>query len=683
MNPLPGVQVTLINPSVKAPYTGMLPGFVAGHYDREELDIDLVKLARRAGARLIVDRAIGLNTATKRVQLADRPDIVYDTLSIDIGITSQIPNLSAHHPEIVPAKPLGRFADAWSRLLAGVRDRDTLTKITVLGGGVAGVELALAMAFRLRESEAPAVSISVLESDAVALRELNASARRKLLAEMASAGIDLQTESGASNIPPDTHFIVSAAGAAPHPWIAETDLALESGYIQVNEHLRSLNTPDVFATGDCAHLTHAPRPKAGVFAVRQAPVLFRNLRAALSGQRLAKYTPQRSYLKLISLGRKSAVTDKWGIGLAGDWVWRWKDRIDQAFMAQFNEARPMPSPSRPEIMALGVQDVLQNHDNACGACGAKVGQAILTDGLRAAGIESLPEDAAIIETETGFEVFSTDHLRAVNSDPYSLAKVAAIHALGDIWAMGAEPKTVLAHIILPPLAGPKQSAMIAEITAGANHVFKHCGVAIAGGHTSSGAELTIGFSISGFCDRSPITQSGACPGDVLVLTKPIGTGVLLAAEMRQLADGDHVQAALESMCQLQGAAAALLAQKATAMTDVTGFGLVGHLLNMLHASGVAAKLDLPSIPLLPGASALIATGVRSTLSDENTRRCVEFLDAETKTAELLFDPQTCGGMLATIPDSEWPEVRDAFDAVAEPIWRIGHVLAGPVRVQSG
>lgn len=683
MKPLLGVQVTLVNPSVKAPYTGMLPGFVAGHYDRDELDIDLVKLARRAGARLIVDRAIGLNTATKRVQLANRPDILYDTLSIDIGISSQIPDLSAHHSEIVPAKPLGRFADAWSRLLAGVRDRDTLPKITVLGGGVAGVEMALAMAYRLRESEAPAVSISVLESDADALRELNASARRKLLAEMASVNIDLQTESQASDIPPDTEFIVSAAGATPHPWIAETGLALESGYIQVNEHLRSLNTPDVFATGDCAHLSYSPRPKAGIFAVRQAPVLFHNLRAALSGQQLAKYTPQRSYLKLISLGRKSAVTDKWGIGLAGDWVWQWKDRVDQAFMVQFNEARPMPAPKRPEIMALGVQDLLEHHDNACGACGAKVGQTSLTDGLRAAGIESPPEDAAIIDTETGFEVFSTDHLRAFNSDPYTLARIAAIHALGDIWAMGAEPKTVLAHIILPPLAGPKQSAMIAEITAGANHVFKHCGVRIAGGHTSSGAELTIGFSISGGRDRPPITQSGARPGDVLVLTKPIGTGVILAAEMQQLADGDHVQVALESMCQLQGAAARRLAQNATAMTDVTGFGLAGHLLNVLHASGVAAQLNLSSIPLLPGASALNAAGIRSTLWDENFRRCEEFLEAETKTAELLFDPQTCGGMLATIPESEWQDVQDAFDAIGEPVWRIGQVLAGPVRVQSG
>ena len=680
MAPLPGVQVTLVNPGVKAPYTGMLPGFVAGHYTREDLDIDLMRLARQAGARLIVDRAIGVDTARKRVLLASRPEIAYDTLSIDVGISSKVPVHAAAYSAIVPAKPLDTFADAWTQILRRTQESSIAPKIAVLGGGVAGVELALSMAFRLREMGHHAPSLTVLESDAVLLRGLNPSARRKLLAEMAKAGIRRQMQASLSDLPSDTDFIVSAAGARPHAWIAETGLALEAGYIKVDQTLRSINTPDVFAAGDCAHLCYAPRPKAGVFAVRQAPVLFRNLQAHLSGEQMTAYAPQKSYLKLISLGRKSAVTDKWGVGLSGNWVWQWKDRIDQAFMAQFREVRKMPTPPRAERLAKGVEDLLDQHDQACGACGAKVAQTPLTEGLAAAGMEAPSEDAAIVESETGFDVFSTDHLRAFNPDPYTLAKIAAVHSLGDIWAMGAVPNTVLAQIILPPLSGPKQSAMIAEIIAGANEIFAQCGTKIAGGHTSSGAELTIGFSISGKMDAPPVRQSGARAGDVLMLTKPIGTGTLLAAEMRQQADGADVQAAIESMCRLQDKAARLLSRTATAMTDVTGFGLAGHLLNILSASDASAVLDLANIPALPGAAPLSEAGIRATLWPDNAARVQAFVDAKVQSATLLFDPQTCGGLLASIPEADVSDVLRAFEDAHEPIWQIGRIQAGPARI---
>ena len=682
MNPLAGVQVTLVNPDVKAPYTGMLPGFVAGHYSRDELDIDLVRLARQAGARLIVDRAVGIDTERKRVHLADRPDIVYDTLSIDVGISSRVPAFEHDHPAVIPAKPLGPFADKWSDLIERSTSGGPPAKVAILGGGVAGVEMALAMAHRLQTVSTDAPSVQIIESEDTLLRELNASARRILLSELAKAGVQIDLQADMSALSADVDFIVSAAGAAPHTWIAETGLSLEAGYIDVDKYLRSTNTPDVFAAGDCAHLSDAPRPKAGVYAVRQAPALFHNLRAQLTGGGLTSYTPQAAYLKLISLGRKSAVTDKWGFGLSGDWVWRWKDRIDQAFMKQFQEPGSMPRPKRPHDMALGVAELLEQQEQACGACGAKVPQTHLTHGLSEAGLAGPPEDAAIVQTDAGYEVFTTDHLRAFNPDPYTLVRIAAVHALGDIWAMGGQPKTVLSQIILPPLAPAKQSAMIAEITAGANAVFAACGTQISGGHSSNGAELTIGFSISASLQDAPITQSGAKPGNVLVLTKPIGTGVLLAAEMRQLADGDDVQAALISMCRLQDQAAALLAQKATAMTDVTGFGLAGHLLNILTASKVAAALDISSLPTLPGASSLSRDGVRSTLWPDNARHAAAFIDADAETASLLFDPQTGGGLLAAIPEEDLPDMLQQFESAGEPIWQIGRILDGPVRIHT-
>lgn len=686
MSPLPGAQVTLVDPNPKAPYTGMLPGYVAGHYQRRDLDIDLVRLARQAGARLIMDRAVGIDTASKRVQLQSRPAIAYDTLSVDIGITSKLTELPGADAHLVPAKPLGAFAQAWSTLVQRVQETQVPPRIAILGAGVGGVELALAMAYRLKAMDLPG-KIVLIEAGEMILRETNAGVRRKLHAELARAKVDILTDTLVTGVTADgvlvgaeerlipANFVVSAAGAAPQAWLAETALDLDQGYIAVDETLRSTNTPHVFAAGDCAHLVPSPRPKAGVFAVRQAPVLYDNLRADLSDRPLSKFSPQRSYLKLISTGRKSAITDKWGIGLSGEWVWRWKDRIDQRFMDQFREPMEMQVPTLPDLHAAGLDQLLDTHTHQCGGCGAKVAQSTLSEGLGHSSGGSL-EDAAIIERDGETQVFSTDHLRAFNADPYVVAKAAAVHALGDVWAMGAVPEAVLAQIILPPLSPDKQALMLEEIMAGAGEMFSACGTKIAGGHTSMGAELTIGFSITGRLDRPAITHAGAQPGNVLMLTKPIGTGTLLAAEMRQMADGADYQAALEVMCRPQATASQLLSGHATALTDVTGFGLAGHLFNILDASGVSARLDLQAIPMLDGALSLAERDVRSTLWPANFAQSARMTMTPSSRSDLLFDPQTCGGLLATIPAKDEAELVAAFQSAGEPIWKIGDITAG-------
>lgn len=686
MNPLAGAQVTLVNPDAKAPYTGMLPGFVAGHYQRADLDIDLVRLARQAGARLIVDRAIGIDTDARTIQLSARPDICYDTLSIDIGITSALTELPGAAGHLIPAKPLDQFADAWTDFVEKARGDKKAVKLVVVGAGIAGVELALAMDFRLKELDISA-QVSLLEARTSILSEASAAARRKLTAELDRAKIDVMTnanitaftEAGLLFDEDEKHFpaefIVSAAGASPHRWLTETSLDLEAGYIAVDATLRVTSTPHVFAAGDCAHMRHAPRPKAGVFAVRQAPILFENLRADLSDRSFQTFRPQKSYLKLISTGRKSAITDKWGIGLSGPRIWQLKDRIDQAFMEQFHKPTIMAAPELPEDRAAGLDDIYQDHSQQCGACGAKVAQSTLERGLDTVLDGSL-EDAAIIKNGDALQVFSSDHLRAFNQDPYTLSKIAAIHALGDIWAMGAKPDAVLSNIVLPPLSPDKQASALREIAAGAAEVFAACGSEISGGHTSSGAELTIGFSIAGRLDGHPIKQNGASPGDSIVLTKPIGTGVLLAAEMRQLADGTDYHAALTSMSRLQDEASHLLRRHATAMTDITGFGLAGHLFNILSASGASARLDLAAIPFLQGAIKLAEQGVRSTLWPSNARRARQMTMTASPRTDLLFDPQTCGGLLATIPASHEAQLFAAFDASNEPIWKIGEITQG-------
>lgn len=665
MKPLPGVRVTVINPGATAPYSGMLPGHVAGHYDRDALDIDLVRLARFAGARMVLGAASRIDPAARVVHVEGRPPIAFDVASIDIGITSAMPALPGFADHAVPAKPLGAFADAWSRY----RKRTGGASVAVIGGGVAGAELAMAMAHALRR-DGRAAQVHLVERDRV-LSVLPGRSASRLRAALASERVNIHESArivavdadglqlaGGDRI--DAHFVTGAAGAYPHPWLAESGLKMVDGFVSVDERLRS-SDPAIFAVGDCAHLAYDPRPKAGVYAVRQAPVLFDNLRATLSGTGgLRAYRPQKDYLKLISLGRKSALADRFGITLAGPLMWRWKDRIDQKFMRQFRDLPRMPAPALPWPRAEGLREAL-GPKPLCGGCGSKVGRGALAQAL---GAQDGPgDDAALLQTGGARQVISTDHLRAMVEDPVLMARIATVHALGDIWAMGAGPQAAVLSIILPRQSEALATRAVTEIVSTARAVLEDAGADLVGGHTTQGAELTIGLTVTGLCETAPITLDGARPGDALILTKPIGSGVIMAAEMAQRARGQDVAAALDVMCQSQSAAARVL-HRAHAMTDVTGFGLVGHLANICSASGTGAKLSLARIPFLPGAVDLARQGIRSTLFPDNRR--ILPTAPETPEADLLFDPQTGGGLLAAVAGDgqvECTALRDAgYDA---------------------
>jgi len=683
MAPLPGTRVTLINPGPTAPYSGMLPGFVAGHYNRDDLDIDLIRLARFAGARVVLGACQGLDPDAKLIHVPGRPPIGYDICSVNVGITSSMPDLPGFSDFAVPAKPLGPFASRWDIYLAG----DGPARVAVIGGGVAGVELILAMAHALRAKGRPA-ELTLVEH-ARALSALGTAAQGRLRAALAAHGVTIREGveiayvdqgavvlAGEERIAAD--FITGAAGARPYEWIAETGLAVTRGFIAVDPSLQS-SDPSVFAAGDCADLIETPRPKAGVYAVREAPILLENLKNALMGNaRRRRYHPQRDYLKLISLGEKSALGEKWGLPFSGPLIWRWKDRIDRRFMDRFRDLPVMRPPAPPELRAAGADELPDTP--MCGGCGAKLGRGALRAALASlpAGdrrdVTALPgDDAAMLTLGGQRQVITTDHLRAFTEDPVTMTRIAAVHALGDIWAMGAEPQAVTVTLILPRMTATLQKRTATEIMGAADAIFRAEGAEIVGGHSSMGTELTIGFTLTGLLDRDPITLAGARPGDALILTKPIGTGVLMAAEMRGAARGDWIAAAFAQMTRPQGDAARLLTG-AHAMTDVTGFGLAGHLLNICEASGLAARLDLAAVPLMAGALELSRQGYRSTLFPDNRALAPEL--PSDPLSDLLFDPQTAGGLLAAVSAEEADRLIVALRAAGHPAARIGSLTAG-------
>jgi selenide,water dikinase len=240
-------------------------------------------------------------------------------------------------------------------------------------------------------------------------------------------------------------------------------------------------------------------------------------------------------------------------------------------------------------------------------------------------------------------VQSVDHFRAFIDDPFVFGQIAAAHALSDLHAMGARPWTALAVAAVPYTSREKMRTELADMLAGATEVLAADGCALVGGHSAEATEPALGFAVTGLADPAGLLRkSGLRVGDALVLTKPLGTGIVLAAHMRGLCRAAWLQAALDSMRQSNAAASRILrAHGAIACTDITGFGLAGHLMEMLRASHVAAVLWPDLVPALPGALELAAHGVESTLAVENQRVLAG--------NPLLVDPQTSGGLLAGIP----------------------------------
>jgi selenide,water dikinase len=680
MDPLPGARLTVIDPNPVAPYSGMLPGMVAGHYRQSKLEIDLVRLARFAGARLIVGAVSAIDAGARRITVG-ASEIGYDVASVDVGVHAMMPALPGFAEHGVAVKPLGPFADRWEAFVGAVAEGREDAQAAVIGGGIAGIEVAMAMAHRL----GPGAQVSLIERAAEIAPE-GPVLRPRLRRALADMGVRVLTGARVARIEADavlleggeavpSRLTVGAAGARAHGWLAHCGLPVtDDGFVRVGADLRVEGQEALFAVGDCAHLGHAPRPKAGVFAVRAAPVLRDNLRAQLSGGPTRPFHPQRDYLKLISLGGKVAVAEKLGLAFSGRLLWRWKDRIDRAFMAKFAPLPAMQADPPPRIRALSEEE---GHEPMCGGCGAKVAPAVLRGAIAGPG-----DDAAVIETGGAQQVLSTDHLRGFTNDEALMARIAALHALGDIWAMGARPQAALVSVTLPRMSEALQARSMAEVMQAARDVLEAAGAEIAGGHSSMGAEASIGFALTGIVTGAPITLAGAQPGDALILTRAIGSGTLLAAEMRGQAEGRDIVALFDRLVVPQGDAAAILAG-AHAMTDVTGFGLAGHLGNICRASGVAAWIDPEAVPLMPGAEALAANGIRSTIWAANRRAApVAGLD-EGARAALLHDPQTAGGLLAAVAAAEAEGLVAQLRAAGHQAARIGGIEAGAAALRVG
>ena len=480
-------------------------------------------------------------------------------------------------------------------------------------------------------------------------------------------------------------LVLWATGAAAPALCGASPLPRDPlGFVRVRGTLQVEGHDDLFAVGDCASLAEQPWVrKAGVYAVREGPLLGANLRARLAGRSLRVYRAQRDFLALLNLGGGRALASKWGVVAEGRWPWRLKDVIDQRFMRRFRVlatgARLAADFPTPESMGMEVM--------ACGGCAAKLGPSALERALgrlpeappEASVRQGVGDDAALVDAGGGnLQVSSVDGFRAFADDPWLVGRVAAVNAASDVFAKGGRPRHALALVTVPESDPLREEEALHQVLCGVRAALDPQGIALVGGHSTTGEELFVGLTISGElpAESDWLPLDGARPGDPLLLTRPLGSGVLLAADMQGRCPGLWLRALYEVL-ERHNAHAAQVAREvgAHACTDVSGFGLAGHLGEMLRASAVSASVDPTRLPAYEGARALLGLGLRSTYHEQNAalRRVIrmEARFAEAPETELLFDPQTAGGLLLALPaervEAALQALRDGGDTGAAVI----------------
>ena len=642
----PKRSIVLVNRCSTALYSGMVPGLIAGLYKRDELAIDLRDLSERAGVGFIEAEIVGVDQSEKLLHLRGRPSLRYGLLSLDVGAVSR------NSAEGIPIKPLEKAVSYLAQ-----QSSEEQQPFRVIGAGSAGVEVILALRKRwpkrqlqlqMREGQLPDAVMQVMRQ--------------------------YQIELITSATPWSGPSLLCTGSRGP-AWLRESKLPVDQdGRVRTNNQLQVEGVEGIFASGDCAVINKANRPASGVWAVRAAEPLSRNLEAYCRRNALRRWRPQKHALQLISTSQGTAWAQWWFWRTKPySFLWQWKEHIDRQFMNGF----------RSSVMS-------KDEPMACRGCAAKLPAQPLTEALRRVKLGIHAEDSAEIMRGKTVWLQSVDGFPALISDPWLNGRLTALHACSDLWASGANVRSAMATVTLPMIAVEEQQEWLVQTLAGIKSVLDEQSGAFLGGHTmesrsespvptSFGIQTTL--TINGTTNR-PWRKSGMQPGDVLLISRPLGTGVLFAGAMNGLTGAAELDKALYKMAQSQHQLLNKLyelEESIHACTDITGFGLLGHLGEMLEQNPeLIIRLESKKIPTYEGVTELIKQGVTSTIAPSN-RNAWKWLDKaimldeqpSIETLELLVDPQTCGPLLISCETNAANKLRTTgeWSKIGEVRWQ--------------
>ena len=671
--PINGNRITLITNEIDTPYSGMIPGYIEGIYSWRDSHIDLYRLCLKLNVRFIHAEVERVSAYEKEIYFKDRPKIKFDVLSINTGIQSNNREIKGAAKYCLPVKPISKLANNFLNKITNFKS------IAFIGGGAGSVELALAIKKRFLNINQD-IKITIITGKRGLLSTFPQKTKLTSLKTLEKFKIDIIEYKRVLEVKPKQIILsdksmlkidkaILSTNSMTPKWLAKSDILLtKDNYILVNKSFQT-NYKYVFASGDVIDFNNQNLKKAGVFAVRSGKPLAINIKQFILGKKLVEYKFNKNYLALIGTSKRSAIATKYNLTFNSRFFFYLKKYIDQNFIKKFSDFK-IRKKFTLEALKTDVLNIFVKHKEKitdendimqCKGCAAKVPLNALKQALPK-DIVSTSEDAVSVPGQP--ELYQTvDMISSIITDPFLLGKIAANHSISDMVSVNSKITSAMMILQLPLSKTEINSRDLEQVLLGANEIFKTIDCPLIGGHTMIGKDKDpiIGFSILGqkqkkikiMKNRRKIKTK-----DLLILTEKIGSGLIFAGINNYLIDSYFQTDVIKQMIKGNlnfGKISNHL--NILSMTDITGFGLANHLLNLIKRDNSKTGLTIypNKIPLFEGVNECLNKDIKSSLFKSNydiAQKDMIYKRDKSKLDNILYDPQTVGGIAFIIPQEE-------------------------------
>ena len=671
--PLNGNRITLITNEIDTPYSGMIPGYIEGIYSWRDSHIDLYRLCLKLNVRFIHAEVERVSAYEKEIYFKDRPKIKFDVLSINTGIQSNNREIKGAAKYCLPVKPISKLTNNFLNKITNFKS------IAFIGGGAGSVELALAIKKRFLNINQD-IKITIITGKRGLLSTFPQKTKLTSLKTLEKFKIDIIEYKRVLEVKPKQIILsdksllkidkaILSTNSMTPKWLAKSDILLtKDNYILVNKSFQT-NYKYVFASGDVIDFNNQNLKKAGVFAVRSGKPLAINIKQFILGKKLVEYKFNKNYLALIGTSKRSAIATKYNLTFNSRFFFYLKKYIDQNFIKKFSDFR-IRKKFTLDALKTDVLNIFVKHKEKitdksdimqCKGCAAKVPLNALKQALPK-DIVSTSEDAVSVPGHP--ELYQTvDMISSIITDPFLLGKIAANHSISDMVSVNSKITSAMMILQLPLSKTEINSRDLEQVLLGANEIFKTIDCPLIGGHTMIGKDKDpiIGFSILGQKQKKikiVKNRRKIKTKDLLILTEKIGSGLIFAGINNYLIDSYFQTDVIKQMIKGNlnfGKISNHL--NILSMTDITGFGLANHLLNLIKRDNSKTGLTIypNKIPLFQGVNECLNKDIKSSLFKSNydiAQKDIIYKRDKSKLDNILYDPQTVGGIAFIIPQEE-------------------------------
>lgn len=671
--PLNGNRITLITNEIDTPYSGMIPGYIEGIYSWRDSHIDLYRLCLKLNVRFIHAEVERVSAYEKEIYFKDRPKIKFDVLSINTGIQSNNREIKGAAKYCLPVKPISKLTNNFLNKITNFKS------IAFIGGGAGSVELALAIKKRFLNINQD-IKITIITGKRGLLSTFPQKTKLTSLKTLEKFKIDIIEYKRVLEVKPKQIILsdksllkidkaILSTNSMTPKWLAKSDILLtKDNYILVNKSFQT-NYKYVFASGDVIDFNNQNLKKAGVFAVRSGKPLAINIRKFILGKKLVEYKFNKNYLALIGTSKRSAIATKYNLTFNSRFFFYLKKYIDQNFIKKFSDFR-IRKKFTLDALKTDVLNIFVKHKEKitdendimqCKGCAAKVPLNALKQALPK-DIVSTSEDAVSVPGHP--ELYQTvDMISSIITDPFLLGKIAANHSISDMVSVNSKITSAMMILQLPLSKTEINSRDLEQVLLGANEIFKTIDCPLIGGHTMIGKDKDpiIGFSILGQKQKKikiVKNRRKIKTKDLLILTEKIGSGLIFAGINNYLIDSYFQIDVIKQMIKGNLNFGKISNQlNILSMTDITGFGLANHLLNLIKRDNSKTGLTIypNKIPLFEGVNECLNKDIKSSLFKSNydiAQKDIIYKRDKSKLDNILYDPQTVGGIAFIIPQEE-------------------------------